>query len=366
MAVVNEQMVRMCARHCKVTAWSVHRTPTRFGLAIKMGRVVAGLAAMLVARLRGASVLYASVDDNLGGLFNCAYNLAARCLGMQIWLHHHSFLYLDETTRVMNWVVATAGSRARHILLCDDMAELMARRYPRSRNHLVVPNAIAEPAGEIARAADRGTLAIGMLSNLTFEKGVAEFVAILEQALARGAEVKGILAGPAIGEDVRKFIEEKAAVLGARLDWRGPVSGEAKEYFFADIHLFVFPTKYRTETLPLVLSESLVRAVPVLTLKRGCICLFERLKSAIVVADPDTFMATANEAIDKLAREPAHRAALSQLAAVEGKALNASCLAAQQSLAEALTLAGLGNHPASHKAQERLEWRATSRWPSPR
>lgn len=333
MANVNAEMLRLLDARARVAAASVSPgNGGRFGaVAVKAVRAVRALCVIAASRMRGARVWYGSVDDRFGGMFTCAFAALARFSGMRIFLHHHSFLYVDADSAVMRWLTWLAGPRARHVVLCEAMGERFRARYPAVRHVIAAPNAVPEPE-EAAPRAKRGGITIGLMSNLMFEKGLATFTALVEAARAEGLDVRGVLAGPASGPAAERHIGEAVARNSAALEWRGPVAGDAREAFFADIDLFVFPTTYRTEAYPLVLVEALVRAVPVIALERGCICDLAPLESCTVVASPDDFANTALALLRRWQSRPEDVVEASRIARTEGRALNAANLALRDGL----------------------------------
>ena len=172
----------------------------------------------------------------------------------------------------MDALLACVGPEAVHIFLSSDMAEKLADRYGRTLRSLVLSNAAfvdADSSGE--RAPGREELVIGLLSNLTAEKGLYEFIAVLRLARQRGIPIRGILAGPMSRDTDKAAVEAAKEELGDRLDYQGPVYGDEKVRFFADIDVFVFLTTYLNEAQPAVIFEAMARGIPVVSCDRGCI-----------------------------------------------------------------------------------------------
>lgn len=338
MAAMNAHIVGLLGEQAEIEAVSV-TSDRKLGKwryhGAKAGRAVKAFAMLVAARRKGARVLYASADDRLGGIWTTGFLGAARMLGYRIFLHHHSYIYVIAKTRVMAAMARVAGPDARHVVLCHEMEDAMARLYPTMRHFLVCPNTVDAPATALSRTPG-DVLRVGLLSNLTFEKGLAEFVALIEWAIGQGLPVEGVLAGPIYGAEERAFVKQKTAALGDRLRWLGFIEGEAKERFFQDIGLFVFPTKYRTESFGLVLLEALVRGVPIAAPERGCICVFAPLEAAEVVPLDQDFTPRAQAMIERLAAAPAERARLSDLARDGGAQLNAAHAEAQRALIDAI------------------------------
>jgi glycosyltransferase involved in cell wall biosynthesis len=338
MAGVNAAVVGILRERACVFALRVSPIHPRRGLVhhvTKSVRALAALAAILAARLRGARTLYGSVDDGLGGIWTTCFAAAGRIAAFRVFLHHHSFRYIDTTTWQMRLLTSVAGPNCRHIFLSDGMAERFLERYPAAAEAIVVPNAIPVPVGA-AKLREGDGLVIGMLANLTFEKGLREFVEIVRAARAAGAPVCGILAGPAANVESEQFLEEALKADPDGLSWVGAVSGESKEAFFASIDQFVFPTRYRSEAYPLVLLESLVRGRPVLAPARGCIPVLKDLESALIIDLDVDFVAAAVEQVVALAGQTDLRPLRMATAEREGRDLNRANGAALESLVATL------------------------------
>lgn len=336
MANVNRDMVAKIAERATIIVLGVQPPALRRGLGYhlaKARRALIAAAGILRARLGGADVFYGSVDDGFGGLWTVIFASVARAAGLRIFLHHHSYKYILQRTQMMCALVFVAGPRTHHVMLCDEMTAAFSSLYPRAKRLLAVPNAVAEPVLEIAtrRSAVNDGVTIGLLANLTREKGLMAFVEILEEW--HNANLRGILAGPIPDPDDESYVRQALERLGGRLTWLGAVSGKAKEEFFAEIDLFIFPTSYPAETLSLVLIEALVRGVPCIVPKRGCMCVFEKLSSVDVVPLNSDFAAAARRGITKLLVDPGEIAASKVIAQKEGRELNRVHQLAQSTLA---------------------------------
>jgi glycosyltransferase involved in cell wall biosynthesis len=56
-----------------------------------------------------------------------------------------------------------------------------------------------------------------------------------------------------------------------RLDYVGPIYGDAKDTFFSDLDVFIFPTGYFNEAQPIVLYEAVAAGALVISVDRGAI-----------------------------------------------------------------------------------------------
>jgi glycosyltransferase involved in cell wall biosynthesis len=345
MSAMNAQMVAVLAEQLPVRVINVRPNGHVRGAlyhATKSVRALLSFPRLLDAWRKGARAFYASVDEGAGALWLIQHLSIARALGMRIYLHHHSYRYVTARRNIMAGVMRVAGPHASHIVLCEDMAEQLRARYPDARRFVIAPNPVEIPGAILERSEAAAPFTIGMMANLTFEKGVDDFVAILDRALAAGADVRGVLAGPAVGREVERFVRDKCASLGDRLEWRGPLSGEAKEQFFADIDSFVFPTRYRTEALPLVVAEALVRGVSVIAPARGCIGAFRAHRWAEIFPVDADIVTCACASVIAAAADPVIVRQGRASAREEGIKLNKRHLARQRELVQEIAAAARG------------------------
>jgi glycosyltransferase involved in cell wall biosynthesis len=152
------------------------------------------------------------------------------------------------------------------------MARDLAIKYGRQIKSLILSNAaFADVRSSAKPVHNRSTLAIGLLSNLTSEKGLYEFLEIVRNAKLQGLPIRAVLAGPVKTEGDRVFLETVREEVGDYLDYRGAVYDEEKSCFFDAIDIFVFLTTYPNEAQPMVLFEAMSRGIPVISYDRGCI-----------------------------------------------------------------------------------------------
>ena len=322
MSTVTHEMLQAIGAKAQVTTIDTSPRSLSRGMSYHLHRllgVVKGIPRLLHARFDGALTLYMPLDEGLGGLWNLAFLFIARATGMHLFLHHHSFRYITSRTRLMAIMVAIAGRHACHIVLCPTMDARLRELYPQIKTTFVAPNPVTTaPAASIANAPPQNAaLTIGMLANLTFEKGVDAFIALIETVPG----IRGVLAGPAEA-DVAHFIEAAIARLQSRLVWLGPVASDAKERFFQSIDVFVFPTRYRTEAYPLVLAEALTRGVTIIAPDRGCIGALAQFQSVKIIGQSEDFIAHASAHLRANFLQQQNRATQRQSVCEEGAILN--------------------------------------------
>jgi len=227
-------------------------------------------------------VLYLALSGAYGQIYDWLYVLISKALRRPIFIHHHSFAYIYQPTRLNHWFFAWVRN-ANHIVLSRSMGDALVRLYRLNPATIkTVSNAAFYTAAEASRPelAGRAPLQLGYLSNITFEKGIVEFFSILERLHGLHIEYQAHIAGP-VAEAARETFE-KLLSGASQVEYVGPVFGEAKDAFYRQMDVFLFPTKYANEAEPLVVYEALRQGVYVIACDRGAIS--EMLRNGAGVA----------------------------------------------------------------------------------
>jgi glycosyltransferase involved in cell wall biosynthesis len=237
------------------------------GLTYHRRRMWAHLRAMLAAlgpSGLGLRMLCHGVNAGLAMPYTLALVAAARLAGMQIALYYHSSNYLRRRSRVLAETVRIAGPDCLHILASEEMVRRFRELYPGAERFQVVDNCAYAGESMPARRRLREPVRIGLLSNLTMEKGLGLAIDTARELRRRAIPVRLILAGPLVGPEAEAAAEAARRDLGGQVEFRGTVLGEAKSRFYADIDLFLFPSLYAHETQSIVVPEAMAAGMPVL------------------------------------------------------------------------------------------------------
>lgn len=239
------------------------------------------------------STLYVGLSGGWGQAYEICFVAIGKAFGFSVFLHHHSFAYLHKSkvlTRILVWV---AGNAARHIVLCERMATLLRLNYGQGMIVRVVSNAAITAPSNAENAWPRNFLhSVGYLSNISRQKGVFLFISIMDELHKRGAEVVGRIAGPFQDDKVASEVLDLISS-SSRLQYVGPRYGQDKVQFLDSIDVLVFPSRYVNEAEPLTLHEAMARALPVLSLSRGCISEIVPAEAGAVLDDDESFVSRA-------------------------------------------------------------------------
>jgi glycosyltransferase involved in cell wall biosynthesis len=233
--------------------------------------VIKAAGGILSNGFRSNPCLYIPADGGFGLFYTLILTSLGRLSGQAIFVHHHSFSAIDRRSRLMSMLVAIAGSRTTHIFLCQTMHGQFRNNYGGDWRSLISSNAVhlAEEAEQPSQVPSG--IRIGLLSNLTREKGLHVFLDVLRACLARGLPVQGMLAGPINDEGDRAVLDAAQSEFAERLSYFGPLYGPDKNRFFAELDVFVFPTTYLNEAQPNAVFEAMSAGASVILFGRGCL-----------------------------------------------------------------------------------------------
>jgi glycosyltransferase involved in cell wall biosynthesis len=284
-AVINGAML---ARFRSVTeVVPFNRTPH----ASRAGRLLPAYLAALWSAPPGSAV-YIGLSGGWGQLKDLPYLLAARLLGRPVLVHHHSFAYLHQRPWHARWVLLLLRS-ARHITLCSCMAELLCSRYgiPPEQVEALSNAAFLPPAPALVQRPAGTPLRLGFLSNITTEKGIWDYFALLDALALQGLAAQGWVAGPVAADIDARFRLACSQRAGCR--HLGALYGDAKHAFLDAIDVLIFPTRYANEAEPLAVLEALSAGVPVVACARGCIAELLPPQAGVAYAADGPFVAQA-------------------------------------------------------------------------
>lgn len=295
MAVVNEAVRdRFVEAGVEPVVIDVSATSLDRSLAVRLGRlpkVVRGLGRMLFSRCSRDGSLYMSVSGGAGQVYEVFFLLLARLRRMRVYLHHHSFAYLDRPSWITRVLTAVAGPASVHITQSPGMAARLLILYPSVRRVIPISNAVFLIGGRAQTVSARSALkTLGFISNISAEKGVFEFLDLVAASEAEGVMLQAKLAGPFQDTETERRVRQRLGELRT-VEYVGPQYGEAKEAFFATIDALIFPTHNETEGI--VNHEAMCHGLPVIVYGRGCIPEIVQPDCGLVIDPMEPFVPAA-------------------------------------------------------------------------
>lgn len=232
--------------------------------------------------------LYLALSGGNGQFFDWLYVMVGKVFRSRIFIHHHSFSYLNSPS-VFNRVFFALVRKETHIVLSAGMGLTLSKAYGLDSNVVkVVSNAAfyaPMKASAKLEANSQGPICLGFLSNVTFEKGFVEFFEVLAQLRKQGVAYKAMIAGPVSPGASERFSQLMAASFDTV--YLGPIYGDAKDQFYDQLDFFLFPTRYANEAEPLVIHEALRSSVQVIACDRGAIAEMLRNGAGLALTRDD-------------------------------------------------------------------------------
>ena len=268
-------------------------------------RWFAFLAAVLKRSEREGRTLYLPISGGMRQLIDLMFAIPAKWLGFRLFVHHHTFAYLNKKPWISRLTFFIL-KEATHIVLCPAMGRKLCMQYGIGPSKVrVLSNAAFLDIGVGAAAnvsAPLSSLTMGFLSNITAEKGIFSFFDALDLLSAQRVPFKALIAGPVSPEVKAEFDARLAATAGVQ--HLGAVYGEAKDQFFGQLDLLLFPS-YANEAEPVTLWEAMAHSVPIVALQRGCIQGIVPTDAGRVVLDPGGFSSAVVEEVLAMTELPA-------------------------------------------------------------
>lgn len=314
MTAMTAVIVDALRRQGPVTCFNWSRGKPMKGWRWKAARTWGALKSLVGLAGRGparGAVLYYPVSSGAGLYNDLAIAAVARLLGYRLVLHHHSYVYINRR----DWRVALldrlVGAKGAHAVHCELMRQHFLAQYESRADFLFVPPTIVSQQLDTAgsRSPSSADFVLGFMSNLTITKGVDDAIATFERLARSGRRVRLILAGPCMAAADRELVDQALARWPEQIEYRGPVYGREKGQFFADVDVFLFPTRYVHESWGIVLTEALSVGCPVVTRSRGCVPWIVRNGCGYVIEDGVDFPTAAAEHVIRWMEEPAEFAA---------------------------------------------------------
>ncbi len=243
----------------------------------KISKLIAMIIApwlMLFNRIfRKVKTFYHPANSNLGLLYTFILVVSARLIGGRTILHHHSYAYIHTKRNLMSLVAKFMSSRDLQIFLCPDHQSRYQRIYNGRYQASILPNYFFLDTKDISLKPEKpdNPYRLGHLSNLDVNKGIDEVIKIFTELINNFPALELYIAGPFKSDYEKNLVNDICKSYPDNVKYFGPLYDDAKDQFFDSIDMFLFPSKYKIETQPLVLAEAQSKGVPVITYNIGCI-----------------------------------------------------------------------------------------------
>lgn len=214
--------------------------------------------------------MYTGLSGGLGQIYDLFFITVGTLFNLKIFIHHHSFAYLNKTSILTKLIITISKNSAVHIVLCETMRKKLLQ-YNKNIQIEILSNAVFLKSSAVHEFIhNKKNVTIGFLSNISFEKGIKEYFEVLKILIKDGYSVNGLIAGSNTNIKSKKYLDLKLAEL-KEICYLGKIVAKEKEDFLNKIDLLLLPTKYKNEAEPLVIHEAMSHGIVVIAWSRGCI-----------------------------------------------------------------------------------------------
>jgi len=211
--------------------------------------------------------------------------------GIPYVLYFHGRGYRDyQAARyrpVAGIVRRTLAGALGGLVLGEGLKSDVGHHIPEERLY-VLPNGIPDIRPEVCRPRNGAAVTVGFLGNLIPSKGPMTFLEMAKRVVEKDKGVRFAMAGRHVSEaylrDLRGFVAREG--LAGFVELSGPRYGTAKDRFFQEADIFVFPTAFRKETFALVNVEAMQWGLPVISSPVGAIPEVVRDGETGFIVDP--------------------------------------------------------------------------------
>jgi glycosyltransferase involved in cell wall biosynthesis len=212
------------------------------------------------------AVYYTPSRATLSILRDLAVYLPCLATRRQLIVHWHGrdIDVYEASSRLHVRAARHVLASAKHLCIAEAQARLVTRVWPEAVVR-VLPNAVDEEfVSQVGRylperkTAESHKKTVIMLSNLLLSKGVETFCEVAQRLTDRG-NWRFVLYGP-FGSDYEGTAEDVSAIVQRYSDvveYRGAIYREAKVKALVDADILLFPSRYASEAMPLVVLEAL-------------------------------------------------------------------------------------------------------------
>lgn len=255
---------------------------------------------ILFSILNKYHTLYIGLSGGLGQFYDLLILSIARVTRQRIFIHHHSFSYLNKRNLLTYLVVWGSGKNATHLVLCNQMQEKL-NIYRKNLICIVLSNSVFLIKNNIEISKFRQLKTIGFLGNISTKKGIKIFFKILEK-LNIQRPINGIIGGP-FQDNKSEIYTRNELKRFSYISYLGPIYDDDKEKFLNTIDVLLMPSVLE-EAEPLVIHEAMAYGVPVIAYNKGCIAEIIKQDSGIVVGLNSDFINSASEIINNWIKDP--------------------------------------------------------------
>lgn len=220
-------------------------------------------------------VMFFISGTRIGLLGESIFLLITKLMGNQyiLYLEVSGYKNLYNKIKFFHKYLPWLFNGAEGIIVLGEMLKKEIESFCNS-NIYIIPNCIRNKEREYFEKKNKSDIInILYLSNITKSKGAWTLLEAIPEIVKDMKNAKFTIAGPwqdkKFENEVMKYTSEYN--LEKFIDFLGPVYGEEKDLLFRESDIFVFPTDYPLEAMPLVILEAMRASLPVISTNIGAV-----------------------------------------------------------------------------------------------
>ena len=209
----------------------------------------------------------------VGFLKDAPFVMLCKLFGCKVVIHQHNKGMSSCMDRwPYRWLIPYIYKRARVILLSWYLYPDIEKAVKREQV-VICPNGIPETENGKRKTENSLTVNLLFLSNLIPSKGVYVLLDACKILKEKGLNFHCNFVGGESKEINRSVFEQAVRERGLEdcVTYHGPKYGEEKEQYWRMADVFVFPTFYHNECMPLTILEAMQHGLPVVSTDEGAV-----------------------------------------------------------------------------------------------
>lgn len=248
----------------------------------------------LIRENNNIKAVYLQESAGLGKVYDILVIIICRFYQKICFYHNHSsgkYIKYDFLSKIIQKI---SKYKTRHIFLSQKDSLNFRKIYGNIGEHYCISNSIFIKNDKVYKKRKNVSkkFSFGLLSNLTREKGLDQFLNIAKYALNKKKLWKFYLAGP-IMFNKKSYLNQISKL--TNLKYLGPIYDvKKKSLFYHKIDFFLFLSSYFHESQPLVILEAISNGSIPLVYDKGSISELVCSKELIIDKSANTFLSINN------------------------------------------------------------------------
>ncbi len=233
-------------------------------------------ASFIVSIKNNYQLLYLPLGHGLSLLPQALLVLIARFKGKRVLVHHHSYLPMTTSNKVILFLHSKVFSGAESVFLSVKMRDAYNNRFTSTSKKWVVRNAGAAynrmSQGVLSNIhEDSDLVRLAHASNLSVEKGALIVIETMSELLSRFERVRCNLLGPVEDLQILDKVMSLQFLFPNRFIYTAQYDSFLLSKVLSQTDFFLFPSNYRNEASPIVVLEAQCAGVTVIASNVGTI-----------------------------------------------------------------------------------------------